>query len=213
MEVCAHNLNSADFLRRRLKAKDLATCTRWSYGLEFLLEEEYNWPVKKAIQKPTFYDEIKTKNARELPHEQRFGEIKSSKDTTTTLLSVVESDPTFLLEPERYSSWLRLNRIFAWINRFIHNCKSPKEYMTSGVLHSNELKRAEIQLIRLAQRKTFKDERKALSTGKRLPSNSKLLALKPKLDEDGLMRSDGRLAYAQFLSYDERYPVILPRKC
>ena len=39
-----------------------------------------------------------------------------------------------------------------------------------------------------------------------------LLALKPKLDDDGLMRSDGRLAHAQFLSYDVRYPVIFPRK-
>ena len=74
------------------------------------------------------------------------------------------------------------------------------------------MKRAKIQLIRLAQREAFKDKWKALSTGIRLPSNSKLVALKPKLDDDGLMRSDGRLAHAQFLSYDVRYPVILPRK-
>lgn len=26
------------------------------------------------------------------------------------------------------------------------------------------------------------------------------------------MRSDGRLKYAEFLSYDVRYPVILPRR-
>ena len=52
-------LNSADFLSRGLKAKDLATCRRWWYGPEFLLDEEDNWPVKKAIQKPTCYDEMK----------------------------------------------------------------------------------------------------------------------------------------------------------
>ena len=109
------------------------------------------------------------KSARELPHKQHFREFESGEEATTMLLSVLESDPTFLLEPERYSSWLRLSRICAWINRFIHNCSSPKEYRTSEILHSNEMKRAEIQLIRLAQRKAFKDEWKALSTGKRLP--------------------------------------------
>ena len=45
------------------------------------------------------------KSARELPHKQHFGEIESGEEATTTLLSVVESDPTFILEPERYSSW------------------------------------------------------------------------------------------------------------
>ena len=30
------------------------------------------------------------------------------------------------------------------------------------------------------------------------------------LDENGLIRSDGRLAHAEYLSFDVRYPVILP---
>jgi len=34
----------------------------------------------------------------------------------------------------------------------------------------------------------------------------------PILDEDGLLRSDGRLRYADYLPFDARYPVILPRK-
>lgn len=35
----------------------------------------------------------------------------------------------------------------------------------------------------------------------------------PKLDSDGVIRSDGRLIlYAEFLPYDVRYPIILPRK-
>jgi len=43
-----------------------------------------------------------------------------------------------------------------------------------------------------------------------LPSNSKLC---PKLDSDGIIRSDGRLIFAdhEFLPYDMRYPVVLPR--
>ena len=48
--------------------------------------------------------------------------------------------------------------------------------------------------------------------GRSLSSYSKLLALKPQLDDDGLIRSDGRLTNAKFISYDVRHPVILPRK-
>ena len=54
----------------------------------------------------------------------------------------------------------------------------------------------------------------ALQKRKQLPinSNCKLLGLCSKLDEDGLLRSDSHLQYAEFLPYDVRYPVILPQK-
>ena len=44
---------------------------------------------------------------------------------------------------------------------------------------------------------------------KELPKHSKLLGLCPKLDSEGIIRSDGRLTYAEFLPYDVRYPIIL----
>ena len=45
-----------------------------------------------------------------------------------------------------------------------------------------------------------------------MPSDSKLLGLNPRIDDDGIMLSDGRLKNAKFLSYDVRHPVMLPRK-
>ena len=36
--------------------------------------------------------------------------------------------------------------------------------------------------------------------------------MNPRLDSDGVIRSDGRLTYAEFLPYDVRYPIKLPRK-
>ena len=74
------------------------------------------------------------------------------------------------------------------------------------------MKNAEIQLVRHAQSTEFQEEWKALSRGSSLPANSKLQGLQPKLDEDGLLRSDGRLKHAEFLSHDVRYLVILPRR-
>ena len=51
-----------------------------------------------------------------------------------------------------------------------------------------------------------------LITKKELPTHSKLLCLCPKLDSAGVIRADGRLTYAEFLPYNVRYPIILPRK-
>ena len=50
-----------------------------------------------------------------------------------------------------------------------------------------------------------------LVKGNALPNSSKILVLKSKLEEDGLLRSCGRLQDVNYLSYDVRYPIILPR--
>ena len=38
------------------------------------------------------------------------------------------------------------------------------------------------------------------------------MGLKPLIDNDGLLRCNSRLRYAEHMSYDTRFPVILPRK-
>jgi len=62
------------------------------------------------------------------------------------------------------------------------------------------------------QKETYKEEYSALVSKKELSSSSKLLGLRSKLDSDGIIRSDVHLTYTEFLSYDVRYPVILPCK-
>ena len=42
--------------------------------------------------------------------------------------------------------------------------------------------------------------------------SSKLFGLCPRLDEDGVIRLNTRLQYAEFLPYDVRHPIVLPRK-
>lgn len=97
------------------------------------------------------------------------------------------------------------------MNRFIGNNSKRSEHRLIGELLSDELKQAEIQLVKFSQITEFRKEWKALYNRKSLPSGSKLLRLNPKIDGDGLIQSDGRLKYAKFLSYDVRFPVILPR--
>ena len=106
------------------------------------------------------------------------------------------------LDPTHYSSWLKLRRTVAWVNRFIENCKKNAAFWMTGELKADELKKSEIKLVKQAQRCEFQDEWNALLSRGPLSSNSKLLALKPQLEDDGLIRSNGRLTNAQFISYD-----------
>lgn len=59
----------------------------------------------------------------------------------------------------------------------------------------------EIQIIRKANKKSLCDEYMALVSGGDLPKNSRLLTLRQKLAEDNVIRCDGKLNHAEFLSF------------
>ena len=48
------------------------------------------------------------------------------------------------LDPTHYSSWLKLRRTVAWVNRFIENCKKNAAFPMTGELKADELKKSEI---------------------------------------------------------------------
>ena len=80
-------------------------------------------------------------------------------------------------------------------------------------LMPEEVEEAQRCLIRDAQRKEFREEYAAIRDGRTLPRKSRLLKLMPKADDDGILRCDGHLGHAEFLPYDVRFPIILPRGC
>ena len=192
------NLNPADILSRGT-ATELVNCHTWWRGPEYLLQSEDSLPVSRNFDKPQGNDEMKSNARSKQTRFKREGSDVVDESYYAFLTSPKES--SFPLDPTRHSSWLRIKRIFSWVNRFVDNCRRRISDRTLGELLgellSTELKRAEIQLIR---------HRRPIS-----PS-SKIIGLQPKLDDDGIMRSDGRLRHAKFLSFDVRYPIILPRK-
>ena len=84
-------------------------------------------------------------------------------------MSVAAHESQFLVDPSRYSSWLKLRRIQAWVNRFIENSQKLKRDRTFGELSADELNRAEIQLIKETQCTYFREEWQSLSCGRPLP--------------------------------------------
>ena len=126
------------------------------------------------------------------------------------MISVHEDDQLWCLDPKGHSSWTKLIRIQAWVRRFTDNCRSSNR--EKGELKAEEIEDAAIQVIKGAQRKAYPDEYLALQRQRELPKKSKLLGLQPWLDEEGQMRCNGRLKYAEYLPQDARFPIIPPRK-
>ena len=93
----------------------------------------------------------------------------------------------------------------------MNNCGTQPE-RSSEELSSQEISDVETGIIKEAQQEAFQEEYKALVNFKSVPQSIKLLSLNPIIDADGLLRSDGRLRYANYLPFDARYPVILPRR-
>ena len=134
------------------------------------------------------------------------------RDRTYLTVTLGADNLNFPLDPSHFSNWLRLRKVLSLVNRFINNFQKFRTDREYGEFLSSELKNAELQLIRYAQQTEFPDEWAALSQGRQLSSNSKIIALQPNIDDDGLIiRSAKCLQNAKFLSYDVRYPVILPR--
>ena len=113
------------------------------------------------------------------------------------------------MEPNRYSSWRRLTRVLAWVRRFQNNCYA--KCSSSGTLTTEEINDAETELIINAQKKTYAEEYNQLINNKGISKTSCLLKLSPQIDENKILRCNSRLKNAEFLSFDTRYPIILPR--
>lgn len=193
--------NPADIASRGTKLSALIENELWWTGPNFLSNDYKFWP------------RVEFK-----PLEEAKVELKRKTLNSEICMTIVDSDIEKgtlenKLDPARYSSWLHLVRVYAWVSRFIDNCKLPKECrITKTELTVEEIQLAEHALISNAQRESFRTEYKSLVQGKEISVNSKLKVLNPILDEDGLMRSNSRLRYDKYLPHDTRFPIILPRK-
>lgn len=85
---------------------------------------------------------------------------------------------------QKYSSYLKLCRVLAYC-RFMHNRTSHKE---TGSFESEELMKAEKTIARWVQTEVFLIELCCLKNQYNLPKKSLLVALKPFLDQDRLIR-------------------------
>ena len=183
------SLNPADICSRGCPVTDLAPDGVWFKGPAFLWSRPADWPAAPARLT------------------DRAGEEQAAEMRATTCVTVT-AEPA--INPSRFSSWLRLLRVTAWVHRFAHNSRNKMD-RRAGPLTAQELREAEHFWLCNAQAEQFGAEIAALQQGKRLPSNSRLHQLAPFMDSSGLLRVGGRLRHAS-LDYEAKHQVILPAK-
>ena len=202
--------NPADLCSRGSSPSELAESPLWWDGPEWLRKEKDAWPKMQQADRPKVMQEMKAVREQER-------EITAHVTVQTNPIQNVAkpcqetNSASWRLDPKRFSSWSRLVGVHARVRRALHNMSKKGEKQTSKVLLPHEIREAEEEVVRSCQREAFHNEYKALASGKSLPPKSPLIKLNPMLDEDGCIRSNGRLQFAEYLPYDVRFPMVLPR--
>ncbi|XP_011548524.3 uncharacterized protein LOC105380630 isoform X1 [Plutella xylostella] len=178
--------NSADLLSRGLAAERLGSSSLWWQGPSWLSEPIEKWPT---FQLP--------KTEITLPETEQETHCNISTNKSSELI-------TNLIK--KYSNLNKLNRVFVYMRRFIHNSRHPNNRIV-GVLSVDEMRHALLELIRFAQTESFQMEYKLLKNSKQLPQTSNILCLKPFM-ENGIIRVGGRLEQSSY-NYDKKHPILL----
>ncbi|XP_056597979.1 uncharacterized protein LOC130433119 [Triplophysa dalaica] len=121
---------------------------------------------------------------------------------TQVLQTKLEKEEQFLDRFSRFSKWHTALKVVARIQQLAKGNKFPKP------INVEDLKKAGVALIKLAQKDAFEKEMETLSHGK-LPNNNQFFQLDPVL-HDGVLRVGGRLTKASS-PLDLKHPIILPK--
>lgn len=111
----------------------------------------------------------------------------------------------------KYSKLQTLQRVFAFVLRFINNCKKTNVKL-SGDLSVTELHNSLTILATISQRQSFDKDIHSLKTSKVLNRKSKLLDLNPFFDDKDILRVGGRIVNALHCPYEQRHPILIDSK-
>jgi len=157
-------------------------------------------PTLEYLQPPPIESINDDNTLQEDTSEQQVPESKRVISVAT-----VEENESDFLYTRNFSSFRRLISVIFLVLSFINKCRHPRSRADAI-----SRKDAEAVLIRYIQRTAFKNDVVRIQNCKPL-SNSSLIPLRPFVDSDGIMRADRRLLYSN-LSYEEKYPIILPKE-
>lgn len=172
----------------------------WLYGPAFLLENPEFWPKKKIDT-----NMVNDDTDEEVQHVMLIEEVYQ-----TNQLEFQE-----LPDIVRFSKWNRLVRATAWCLRFKNNWMakaSNSDKFKTEELKPDEILAAETLWVRKVQREQFEDELRLLKDGKNVSKTSQLYHLSPILDDQGIIRLNGRINDAEIES-SVKHPIILSQKC
>ncbi|KAJ8947348.1 hypothetical protein NQ318_002874 [Aromia moschata] len=179
--------NPADPASRGLLPSALISNSLWFSGPRWLSMSSEYWPTLSDIPET---DEEK--------HHVTLLSVENQTPSKNTLSELIE----------KYSSLSKIQRILAYILRFLHNLKHAQAKQ-SGYLSRSELENSLTLLIKNVQEEEFSTEIYRLKSQRPLQRTFKKLT--PFLDKSGVLRVGGRLSNS-YLSFSQRHPCLLPSK-
>ncbi|XP_077508788.1 uncharacterized protein LOC144120265 [Amblyomma americanum] len=188
---CPGKENPADLLTRGVSVSRLAASDVWWTGPQWLRKPDGEWP--QGLVQNAFSD-------AEL-------ELKQPTKALPAMSSQVQSPS--LMDIQRYSSFIRLIRVTAWVLRFVSRMRRRNDEV--GALTAEELDQAEIFWIRNEQREGFHRELKSAHNQQAFPVDSPLRNASLMVDDKGILRIDGQLQRSH-LDYDAKHPVVIPKQ-
>lgn len=179
--------NPADIISRESSPIDLIENQLWWNGPSWLCKRQEEWPK-----------------------EERNPDTEVAEQHRVAANVAINAREYSVVDIERYSSFSRLIRVYAFCRRFYKNCKVRKEDRTSGPLLSGELLKSKLMLTRYVQREQFIEEYNLLNKNSPLSAKSKILCLNPSLDDQDIIRVGGRLKNSA-LEYSAKHQALLPK--
>lgn len=178
-------LNVADFATKCARFRNSLTPPHWFQGPGFLCTPENNWPKSPSNLPAPDENDIELR--------------------CTVVISNNEFNDVLRPDISRFSNLSRLLRTQAYVLRFFNRHKN------GGPLESQELIDAENYLVRSIQQEAFGADFEALKKGKAISKNSQIRQYSPFLSDEQIIRSRSRLINIDFLSLDQKLPIILPK--
>lgn len=183
--------NPADKLSRGMKCDQIVNCEIWWHGPSWLTQSKNTWNLELPNTKI---------NSKVL-------EQKSVKPNTQTYTTTNKEFDIFT----KFSSFIKLQRVWAYCLRFISNLRCNKETRNLQNLTIGELQTSIDTLTRISQRESFPIDYEELQKNNSVPRKSKLLSLNTFIDDNNIIRVGGRLKQSSY-SFNKKHPAVLDSK-
>ncbi|XP_071123445.1 uncharacterized protein [Mytilus edulis] len=200
--------NPADIASRGTTVSLLKENSQWWHGPSWLTKHRTEWPSwdphnisvdnQNSIESEYKVSKV-LHEAKLLAGEGRDGETNSVENSKSSVGYLLDIDCS------RFSSFIRLIRVSAWVLRFV---KRLNKETISGPLTAAELEHAKLLWIKSVQKQCFGEVMIAIKENKRHNLVSQLGLI---LDQENVIRCVGRLGAAQ-LSEGAKTPILLPKK-
>ena len=170
--------NPADIGTRAINVDELKR-SDWLTGPAWLKQRKNEWP-----------EQVKLTHASDEQNGQMFFSAK-----------IEEKMP--MIQWERFSNFNRLANTITYVKRVF-----KKHKQATKTLSVEEREAAQASIFRLLQQEQFAEEMKSLKAGKEIPKNNKILQFSPFIDQQGLIRAQGRIGKSQ-LNFETKHPMLL----